>query len=75
MSNRYEQRTVEWGHWGITFMNPQPDRSKNFGEIVGQINFPVGTRGPVDLPKRDEYREMCRAWVEEGVSPAGMVPA
>lgn len=67
---RYTQRTVEWGHWGITFMEPQPDRSKNYGVIVGTVSFGVGTRGPVDAGQyRDLYRLMCSAWVDHGVLP------
>lgn len=68
--SRYENRTVEWGHWGITFMEVQPDQTKNYGAIIGHVSFPVGTRGPCDLPRRAEYKEMCRAWVEDGARPA-----
>lgn len=71
--DRYTQRTVQWGHWGITFMNTQPDRTKNFGAIVGNIYFPVGVCGPADLPRKNEYLEMCRAWVEDGKEPDGLV--
>lgn len=74
MSDRYTGRTVEWGHWAITFMDVQPDRTKNFGVIIGHVPFPIGTRGPVDLLRRTEYREMCRAWVEDGVKPAELQP-
>lgn len=69
---RYCGRTVEWGHWGITFMERQPDPTKNYGVIVGFVDFPVGTRGPMDGLKRDHYREICRAWVEQGVEPLGL---
>lgn len=72
---RYTQRTVEWGHWGITFMNPQTDRSKNFGKIVGHLSFGVGARGPVDgtsgSPERRHYQKICDAWVSEGTLPGG----
>lgn len=67
---RYLGRTVEWGHWGITFMEPQPDRAKNYGVVIGFVDFPCGTRGPVDTP-RTKWREICAAWVEMGELPAG----
>ena len=79
MAHYHEQRSVEWGHWGITFMRPQSDRTKNFGEIVGHVGFGVGNCGPVDgtvgSPLRAQYREMCRAWVERGVLPSNLVAA
>ena len=68
MTTRYDSRTVEWGNWGITFMDPQPDRTKNFGVVVWFMPFPVGTRGPVDMP-RDYYTNICRAWTERGELP------
>ena len=77
---RYTQRTVEWGHWGITFMEPQPDATKNFGVIVGQAVFPVGSRGPLDARPgdREAYHEMIRVWLQgegrinvESVAPNG----
>lgn len=72
---RYSQRTVEWGHWGITFMDPQSDSSKNFGAIAGYVPFAVGLRGPVDAgPVRETYRAMCAAWVAERAIPAGFEP-
>ena len=75
---RYTQRTVEWGHWGITFMDPQTDRSKNFGEIVGTVFFPVGTRGPCDGTvgslQRHQYRDICAAWVSDRAIPDGFQP-
>lgn len=71
---RYTQRTVEWGHWGITFMKPQSDRTLNFGAIVGTLYFPVGTRGPVDQNGID-YKSICKAWVNQGVLPEGLVQA
>jgi len=72
MARYHEGRTVEWGHWAITFMEPQPDPTKNYGVIIGHVSFPVGTRGPVDGLKRDYYREICRAWVEQGIRPLGL---
>lgn len=66
---RYHRRTVEWGNWGITFMEVQPDPTKNYGMIVGFVDFPIGTRGPISGLKRDYYREICRAWIEQGVEP------
>jgi hypothetical protein len=69
---RYCGRSVEWGHWGITFMERQPDRTKNYGVIIGFVDFPIGTRGPMDGLKRDYYREICRAWIEQRVEPLGL---
>lgn len=74
---RYESRTVQWGHWGITFMDAQPDRSKNYGVIAGNVHFPVGARGPVDSRPgdRQRYQDMCAAWISDRVIPAGFVPS
>lgn len=71
---RYSERTVEWGHWRITFMDVQADRSKNFGEIVGSISFPVANGcGPQDglagSPVRQRYQAMCDAWCRDGMLP------
>lgn len=74
MGDRYTSRTVEWGNWGITFMEPQPDRTKNHGLIVGTLYFPVGSRGPIDSdPRGPDYRAICRNWTELGILPAGLV--
>jgi len=70
---RYYQRTVEWGHWGITFMDIQPDKTKNFGNIIGTVSFAVGTRGPIDAGNiRQTYRNMCEAWIKDGIKPANL---
>ena len=67
---RYVQRTVEWGHWGITFMDIQPDRTKNFGNIIGTIHFAVSTRGPIDAGEvRQSYLNMCSDWINNGILP------
>lgn len=66
---RYLRRTVEWGNWGITFLDVQPDHSKNFGIIIGRVGFPIGTRGPVDMP-RAKWLALCAAWTERGELPA-----
>lgn len=67
---RYHQRTVQWGHWGITFMDVQADKTKNFGEIVGTVAFAVSTRGPIDAGDiRQVYRNMCKAWITDGTIP------
>ena len=72
---RYTRRTVEWGHWGITFMDIQPDRSKNFGSIAGYVSFPVGTRGPCDAGDlRPKFQNMCAAWIATREIPEGFVP-
>jgi hypothetical protein len=72
---RYLGRTVEWGHWGITFMDKQPDPMMNFGVIVATIPFGVGARGPVDgtagSDLRKAYEAMCHNWVDNGILPAG----
>ena len=78
MLNRYSERTVEWGHWGITFMDQQPDPSKNYGVIVGHLPFGVGNAGPCDgtlgSPTRERYKAICRAWCESRQIPEGFVP-
>ena len=64
-------RGAEWGHWGITFWTRDfPDQYAP-SEINGRVMFPVGNRGPVDLPRRDEYRAMIAAWRDHGTLPAG----
>lgn len=79
MTDRHDTRTVQWGHWAITFMAPQPDRTKNFGVIVGSVPFPVANGcGPQDglagSSTRTGYQEMCQRWIEHGEVPAGFVP-
>jgi hypothetical protein len=69
-------RTVEWGHWGITFMEPQPDLALNYGVITGYVGFGVVNGcGPQDgtlgSPLRQSYKAMCKAWVEDGIYPEG----
>lgn len=66
----HDARTVEWGHWGITFMDPNPCRDQNYGRIVGYVPFPVGTRGPMDGDKA-KYRAMCDAWIADRAIPDG----
>lgn len=68
--HRYSQRTVEWGHWGITFLSPRPDRTKNFGVIAGYVSFPVSSQGPCDSGShRERFMQMCEAWIERGELP------
>lgn len=64
------ERFVEWGHWGIDFRVREGDAWANPGESNGYLSFPVGNQGPVDLPRREEYRRMCAAWVSDGTLPA-----
>lgn len=75
---RHTQRTVQWGHWGITFMDPQPDHTKNYGAIVGTVSFGVGSRGPIDgtlgSPMRQKYLDMCAAWIKDRAIPEGFHP-
>ena len=70
---RYSRRTVEWGHWGITFMDVQPDTTKNFGTIISHLSFGVSNCGPVDgtigSATRNHYLAICAAWVERGELP------
>lgn len=70
-------RTVQWGNWGITFSEKQPDERKNFGVIVGQLPFAVGACGPIDgtigSEARSRLQAACDAWVRDGTEPAGMV--
>lgn len=74
----HDKRTVEWGHWGLTFMEPQPDASRNYGKIIGTVPFPVGNCGPCDgtvgSPQREKYRAMCKAWMERGELPPEFIP-
>ena len=64
-------RAVEWGHWGLTFFWRAPGAYAP-ELIVGQLYFPVGTRGPCDRSGRD-YQAVCRAWTVDGVLPAGVL--
>ena len=77
MQHYHTGRTVEWGNWGIAFMEPQPDTNKNFGVIIGTVYFGVGTRGPVDgtrgSPTRQRYQAMCDGWMQHGIRPEGLV--
>lgn len=70
-------RTVQWGHWGITFMDRQPDEQLNFGIAVGTLPFAVGACGPVDGTVGSETRlhlqAACDAWVRDCQLPAGIV--
>lgn len=73
MDPRYSQRTVYWGHWDITFMDVQPDTSKNFGIIVASLPFGIGNCGPCDgtigSPLRKSLKQACRTWIEKGELP------
>lgn len=70
-------RTVQWGHWGITFMDRQPDERMNFGLVVGTLPFPVGAAGPVDgtvgSDTRLRLKATCDAWVRDATLPDGLV--
>jgi len=71
-------RTVQWGNWGITFMEKQPDERLNFGVIVGSVQFPVGNAGPVDgvygSDRRKSLQAACEEWVKDGTEPRGFIP-
>lgn len=58
-------RTVQWGHWGITFLQG--------GAPVHRVYFPVGPSGPVDgligSSTRKRWEEVAAAWVGEGKLP------
>lgn len=65
-------RHAEWGHWSITFWQRDADTPRGHpGTMVAEVAFPVGTRGPMDaMPgQRERYRELIRAWVEDGIAP------
>jgi len=67
------ERTAEWGHWGITLATISNDhhgrRDYSTYQKRAYIAFPVGNRGPIDLPKREEYKATIKAWLEGGVLP------
>ena len=66
----HTSRTVEWGNWGITLMDTQPDKTKNYGVIVGFVRFPLGTRGPFVSPKMQKrFEEICKNWIEFKILP------
>lgn len=71
------KRTAEWGHWAITFCTHEilDGGRQSYAplEIHGRVNFPVGTRGPCDMPRRDEYRRMISDWIESAVLPSELV--
>ncbi len=75
MAVYHERRTVEWGNWGIDFMDENPNLDQNYGKIVGHINFPVSTRGPMDnMPdQKAKYKAMCDAWIKDRTIPEGLV--
>lgn len=70
---RHTHRTCQWGNWGITFYNPQPDLTLNYGILVASIDFACGPQGPIDgylgSPLRESYKKMCRDWTEHGILP------
>lgn len=74
MAHYHEARSVQWGHWGIDFLDMQPDRTKNFGIIVARISFPVGNCGPIDghlgSAIREDYQRMVARWIESRVIPS-----
>lgn len=74
MARYHDGRTVQWGNWGIDFMDPQPSLAANYGVLVGRIQFPVGSRGPFEGDK-GKWTAMCAAWVADRSVPAGFVPA
>jgi hypothetical protein len=55
-------------------MDVQKDRSKDFGEIIANMCFSVGSCGPCDgtmgSPLRKHYEDICRAWIERGELPS-----
>ena len=65
-------RTVQWGHWGITFSEHTLDEyaraSYAPAVIHGTLAFPVGARGPVDSD-RARYQAAIDAWKNDGVLP------
>lgn len=74
MTQTATKRTAYWGNWGITFSTHEIDEHgrQSYAPLAihGSVNFPVGTRGPCDLPRRDEYRRMVLDWCERGTLPA-----
>lgn len=78
MAIYHEQRTVQWGNWGITFMLPQLDRTRNYGDIVGTLYFPCGNQGPCDgflgSPERKRYEDAVKDWIENGNLPTVVQP-
>ena len=65
------RRQTQWGHWGLTFFWGVPGAYAPT-EIVGQLHFPVGNCGPMDVGGRD-YRAIVTAWNQDGTLPEGLV--
>lgn len=64
----HRERTISWGHWGITFSEYQPDATLNFPRAVAFLAFPVGTRGPCDM---HVSRDIGRRWIDAAELPEG----
>jgi hypothetical protein len=70
------ERTAEWGHWAITFSTHAIENGRRSYAplaIHGSVHFPIGTRGPVDQPRRAEYLRMIAEWKDHGALPAELV--
>lgn len=65
---RYLGRTVEWGHWAITFMDRQPDPAKNYGIIVGNLAH-LGIDGTLGSSRRLYLQKICNEWIANGDLP------
>ena len=71
MSN--EARFYDWGHWGITFW--EGSRAPGKHRAVAQIEFPVGSTGPIDgylgSAERQRWKDVGHDWAERGELPEG----
>lgn len=74
MADYHTKRTVQWGNWGITFSDPNPNEMQNYGIVVGSVLFPLSTRGPFEGSK-DKWEAACNAWVSERVKPQSFIAA
>lgn len=69
-------RRTEWGNWGILFYEKNNPNDYASSKIHGRLNFPVGTRGPVDgfigSPEHKRYTEIIKAYMTDGTLPEGL---
>ena len=71
----FSQRSIEWNHRGITFIDGQTDPTKTGRKIVGHLSLVEGASEPLvgilGHPTRDGYLAICSRWCQAGVLPIG----